>query len=256
MRKKNALVLALIMLGGLSASHIPASAQTPPSAKEIAAYTGLHAAAHRGDARRIIRLLAGGANANAVDGNGRTPLHVAAFAGKHAAMRALAKGGSNPRALDKQLYDTVTIAAVADDLRTMQVALEIGGSPREITSIYGGTALIAAAHLGHYLIIDQLIRAGAPRDHVNNLGWTALLEAVILGDGGQRHTISVEMLVATGARHDLADKDGVTPLEHARRRGYTTMVNILEAMANSAPHTGKLEPRIKRFKLPDPAPAN
>lgn len=143
-------------------------------------------------------------------------------------MRELAKAGADPRALDGQSYDAITIAAVADDLETMRIALAIGGDARAITSPYRGTALIAAAHLGHDGVVRELIAAGAPLDHVNNLGWTALIEAVILGDGGPRHVETVRALAGAGARRDLADRDGVTPLEHARRRGYAAMVALLQ----------------------------
>ncbi|MDH5246911.1 MAG: ankyrin repeat domain-containing protein, partial [Betaproteobacteria bacterium] len=64
-------------------------------------------------------------------------------------------------------------------------------------------------------------------DHVNNLGWTALLEAVILGDGGPAHTEIVRLLVARGANVNRTDRDGVGPLAHAQRRGYTGMIEIL-----------------------------
>lgn len=222
------LTISALVLAALGAMPLAANAQTPPSAGEVAAYTGLHAAAHKGDANEIARLIAGGAAVDAKDSNDRSPLHVATFAGKHAAMRALAKGGANPRALDRQLYDPITIAAVADDLPTMKVALEIGGNPREITSIYVGTALIAAAHLGHDGVVRELIRAGAPLDHVNNLGWTALIEAVILGKGGPRHVATVKALVEAKARRDLADRSGATPLDLARQRGYTEMVKLLQ----------------------------
>lgn len=207
---------------------VPAAAQTPPSPAEIAAYTGLHQAAQNGDAAEIARLIAARADPNGRDGAGRTPLHVATFARRHEVMRALVKGGADPRAQENRKYDTVTIAAVADDLATMKVALEIGGSARDITSVYTGTALIAAAHLGHDEVVKELIRAGAPLDHVNNLHWTALIEAVILGDGGPRHTECVRALVAAGARRDLADRDGITPLEHARRRGYAEMARLMQ----------------------------
>jgi uncharacterized protein len=64
-------------------------------------------------------------------------------------------------------------------------------------------------------------------NHVNRLGWTALLEAVILGDGGAAHTEIVRLLLAHGADPRIADRDGVTALEHARRRGYGGMVQLL-----------------------------
>ncbi len=206
----------------------PVSAQTPPSAAEAAAYTGLHAAAHAGDVAAIRRLAGAGEAREARDGNGRTPLHVATFAKKPAAVTALIEAGANTAALDNQRYDAVTIAAVADDEATLAALLKAGASAKLTTSIYGGTALIAAAHLGHDGVVRQLIAAGAPLDHVNNLHWTALIEAVILGDGGRRHQATVEALLKAGARRDLADRGGITPLEHARRRGYAEMVRMLE----------------------------
>ncbi|MNG24390.1 Ankyrin repeats (3 copies) [compost metagenome] len=77
-----------------------------------------------------------------------------------------------------------------------------------------------------------LIDAGVDVNHLNRLHWTALMEAIVLSDGGPRHVEIVEMLVKAGADVNIADKDGVTPLAHARERGYTAMVKILEAAGN------------------------
>jgi ankyrin repeat protein len=205
-----------------------AGAQTPPSADEVRRYTGLHRAAARGDAAEIARLIARRADPNARDQNGRTPLHVAVFGSHAAAARALVRGGANPNALDAQRYDIVTIAAVKDDVAMVRLAVALGASARNITSPYDGTALIAAAHLGHDGVVRELIKAGAPLDHVNNLGWTAVMEAVILGSGGRRHVATLRALVEAGANVKIADRQGVTPLGHARSRGYREMVVILE----------------------------
>ena len=75
----------------------------------------------------------------------------------------------------------------------------------------------------------ELIRAGAPLDHINNLGWTALIEAVILGNGGPRHSEAVRALLEAGANPKIADRNGTTPLQHARQRGYAQMVTLIEA---------------------------
>ena len=163
-----------------------AQAQVAPAPAEVAAYTGLFAAAARGDAAEIAKLAAAGAAVNARDAYGRTPLHVAAYARRHDAMRALAKAGADPNALERDRYDIVTIAAVADDVGTLDVALAIGCKATNVTSRYDGTALIAAAHLGHDEVVQRLIKADAPLDHVNNLGWTALIESIVLGNGGPR----------------------------------------------------------------------
>ena len=205
----------------------PAGAQAPPSAAERARYTGLLAAADRGDTA-VRSLTAGGINPDEPDAHGRTPLHVAAHGGHHEAMRALVAAGADPNALDRDRYDIVTIAAVAGDVRTLETALALGASARSVTSRYDGTALIAAAHLGHADVVRTLIQAGAPLDHVNNLGWTALIESIVLGDGGARHTDTLTALVTAGADVNLADRGGRTPLALARARGHDTMARVLE----------------------------
>src|SRR5437764_8837726 len=174
---------------------VPAAAQIPPGATEVAAYRGLHAAAASGDAAEIPRLIAAGDKADVVDDHRRTPLHVAAHFGHQATAQALLRGGANPNALDAQQYDIVTIAAVNNDVPMLKLALAGGCDPKAITSPYQGTALIAAAHLGHAEVVRVLIAAGAPLDHVKNLGWTALIESVVLGDGRRNHTDTLEALV-------------------------------------------------------------
>ncbi|MBL8311392.1 MAG: ankyrin repeat domain-containing protein [Burkholderiales bacterium] len=207
----------------------PATAQTAPSATEASRYRGLHAAAQRGDAAEIRRLVAAGSDLNAREGYGRTPLHVATFARQREAVRALLALGANPSLLENDRYDAVTIAAVADDEETLRVLLTGGASAKLTTSRYDGTALIAAAHLGHDGVVRQLIAAGAPLDHVNNLHWTAVIEAIVLGDGGRRHQATLKALLDAGASTRLSDRQGTTPLALARARGYGEMVTMLLA---------------------------
>ena len=207
---------------------LPAMAQVGPSAAEIAAFTGLHAAAQKGDVAQIEKLVAGKADLNARASNGRTPLHVATFARQRAVIQALAKAGANLNLLENDLYDGITIASVADDEETLRVLLALGASAKLTTSRYDGTALIAAAHLGHDGVVRQLIQAGAPLDHVNNLHWTAVIEAIVLGDGGKRHQATLKALIDARANLQLKDRTGTTPLQLARSRGYLEMVKILE----------------------------
>ena len=207
---------------------LPAAAQVPPIPAEAAQYQGLHAAAHRGDTAKIERLAAAGANPNARDAHGRTPLHVAAFARQRGAIRALAKAGADLHLLENDRYDGVTIASVADDEDTLRVLLQLGASAKLTTSRYDGTALIAAAHLGHDGVVRQLIAAGAPLDQVNNLHWTAVIESIVLGNGGARHQATLKALIEAGANLQLTDRQGNTPLQLARSRGYGEMVKMLE----------------------------
>jgi uncharacterized protein len=223
-RSAAGLLLVAAALGPLAADSL---AQVPPSPQEHAAYTGLHAAAHRGDVAAIARLATPSSLA-ARDGHGRTALHVATFAGRADAVAALIRAGADTGALEAGRYDAVTIAAVADDEAVLRVLLAMGASAKLVTSRYDGTALIAAAHLGHDGVVGQLIAAGAPLDHVNNLHWTALIEAIVLGDGGVRHQATVRALLDAGADPRIADREGRTPVQLARARGYDAMVAMLE----------------------------
>lgn len=219
----------LLLAAACGLGTVTASAQVGPTPAEAARYSGLHAAAHKGDVAQITRLAAARADLNARDGNDRTPLHVATFAKQREAVRALVKAGADINLLENDRYDGVTIASVADDEETLRVLLSLGASARQVTSRYDGTALIAAAHLGHDGVVRQLIAAGAPLDHVNNLHWTAVIESIVLGNGGARHQATLKALVDARANLQLKDRQGATPLQLARTRGYGEMARMLES---------------------------
>jgi ankyrin repeat protein len=219
------LILAGLVV--LATSHF-AAAQNPPSREDLAIYAGLHEAAAKGDVAAIERLIAEGEKPNIQDSHSRTPLLVAAYMKQNDAIRALLKVGANPNAMDIDQYDIVTIAAVKNDVAMLKIALDGGASAKNVTSRYQGTALIAAAHLGHVEAVQMLIAAKAPLNHVNNLGWTALMEAIVLGNGDARHIAVVRALVEAGCDVNIADRGGLTPLQHARRRGFSEMARILE----------------------------
>lgn len=209
----------------IAATHT-AQAQVPPSASQIASYTGILLAAHEGDPAALREHLTPEAM-EMTDSYGRTAVHIAAHASHEAIIAALGEAGADMNRLEHDRYDAVTIAAVADDPAMLEAALAAGNKATNITSIYDGTALIAAAHLGHHEVVRILIGAGAPLDHVNNLGWTAMIEAVVLGDGGPDHQKTLQHLIDAGADASIADRQGRTPLDLARNRGYAKMVEML-----------------------------
>jgi len=221
-------VWPLVIFMAMTTLATSAQAQVAPSATEAARFTGLHAAAHKGDMVQLEKLLTGGVQVNARDSFGRTAVHIAAHARKRDVLHRLAQAGAQLELLENDRYDAVTIAAVADDEATLKVLLALGASARLTTSRYDGTALIAASHLGHDGVVKQLIAAGAPLDHVNNLHWTALIESIVLGDGGIRHQNVLQALLAAGASTRLTDREGNTPLALAKTRGFTAMVFLLE----------------------------
>ena len=120
--------------------------------------------------------------------------------------------------------------------RTEIIAMMLPRTPDlTIRNRFGGNALIPACERAHVEAVPLLLKAGIDVNHVNNLGWTCLLEIVILGDGGQRHQDVARLVLAAGADSNLADKDGVTPLDHARRRGQREVATIIEAAGGRVP---------------------
>ena len=91
----------------------------------------------------------------------------------------------------------------------------------------------ADANLTHPEVVRELLKTRIAVDHVNRLGWTALLETVILTDGGPTHQDILAQLIAAGADLNLKDGEGISPLIHAKQRGYAAMVKMLAAAGAS-----------------------
>ncbi|MGL4242298.1 MAG: ankyrin repeat domain-containing protein, partial [Beijerinckiaceae bacterium] len=102
------------------------------------------------------------------------------------------------------------------------------GPDLSIRNRFGGNALIPACERAHVDAIRVLLTTTIDVNHVNNLGWTCLLEIVILGNGGAGHQEATRLVLAAGADPNLADKDGITPLAHARSKGQVDVARMIE----------------------------
>jgi uncharacterized protein len=187
----------------------------------------LIAAAGQGDLAAVKDLLAQGASVYASNERGVTALIAAAYQNHLEVARLLIEAGADVNVQDNTRQSAYLIPTADGYLEFLKLTLQAGADVHSLDS-YNGTGLIRAADRGHVEIIEELLKTDIAIDHVNRLGWTALLEAIILGDGGPRHTEVVRLLVQAGADVNLADGDGVTPLAHARQRGFEEMVAILE----------------------------
>lgn len=187
----------------------------------------LIAAAERGDTTAVLQLLADGAAIDAQDARGRTPV-MAATHGNHAkTVQALIRAGADINIRDNRLDNPFLYAGAEGLLDILNLTIDAGADTK-LTNRFGGTALIPAAERGHVAVVETLLtRTDVAVNHINNLGWTALLEAIILSDGGMAHQRIVQLLVAHGADVTIADSGGVTPVRHARARGFTEIERIL-----------------------------
>ncbi len=189
----------------------------------------LASAAERGDLSAVERLLEEGASVENRDDSGRTALVAAAYENHLEVARKLIEAGADVNVKDdtEQSAYLISTSEVGNDPRLLRLTLRNGADVESLDS-YNGTGLIRASERGYAEIVKELLKTDIDVDHVNNLEWTALLEAIILGDGGSQHTEVVRLLVDSGADVNLADGDGVTPLEHARKSDYKEIVQILE----------------------------
>jgi ankyrin repeat protein len=186
-------------------------------------------AARIGDVETVRSLLGGDTGTEIRDPDGRTPLLLATRRDEVEIARLLIEAGADVNAKDT-IRDTPFLYAGAEGRDAiLRLILATGRADLRDTNRYGGVALIPAAHHGHPSTVRILLETDIDVDHINDLGWTALIEAVILSDGGPVHQEIVGLLVDAGADPRIADRDGVTPLEHARKHGFREMAERIEA---------------------------
>ena len=208
------------------ASLAPFGTQAQPSVAPFP--SRLHAAAARGDLNAVLEALGSGENVDRRDNHGRTALLLAVEGGHTGIARALMeRGGSvNAQASNQDTPWLLAGALGRTDILDLMLAREPDLS---IRNRFGGNALIPACEQGHVDTVRLLTtKSRIDVNHINNLGWTCLLEIVILGDGGRRHQDATRLVMAAGADPNISDKEGVTPLAHARRRGQLGIAMLIE----------------------------
>lgn len=152
------------------------------------------------DGQLISELIKGGLNVNekakytmGAALKGVTPLLYASRLGRKEIVEQLIKAGANPRIVDWTMKSTV---------------------------------LHKAGYTGQPQIIPQLIEAGAEIDAQGAYnGYTALHDATWHG-----HSEAAKMLIENGAKTNLKGLDGNTPLDLAKKYGYTDIQKLLESV--------------------------
>jgi len=186
----------------------------------------LFVAASRNDATAILTALEKGVDIETRDAAGCSALLKATHHNAIEGARILIDAGANVNAMDNIGDSPYLYAGAEGRLEILRMTLEHGA---DLTSVnrYGGTALIPAAHHGHVETVRELLKTKTDIDRVNYPGWTALLEAIILGDGSLTYIEIVQLLVDADADVNIADGDGVLPLDHSLERGYLEITEIL-----------------------------
>ncbi len=156
-------------------------------------------------------------------------------------IRSLIEQGADINTQDSEGRTATMIATYNNDVETAKILIEAGAdvniqddmknSPflyASITNRYGGTALIPASEHGYVEVIKELLtKTDIDVNHVNDLGWTALLEAIILNNGDGKQQETVKLLIDHGADVNIPDNGSMTPIQHAREKGFKEIEQIL-----------------------------
>ena len=154
---------------------------------------------------RVRRSLEQGLDVNKADPDGRTALMMAAFEG----------------------YTEV-----------VEVLLDHGAEVDRI-DVSGRSALMYASSGPFPQTVELLIENAAEVNRADTTeGWTALMFAAAEG-----HRLVVEILLGHGADIELTDEDGDAAIDHARERGQTDIVDLLESWPGQT---------LKSLTLPSP----
>ncbi|USK36194.1 ankyrin repeat domain-containing protein [Bacillus sp. F19] len=187
----------------------------------------LFQSAKRGETDTVIRLIKEGVNINAQDSNGQTATMIATYNNDVKTAKVLIEAGADVNIRDEMKNNPFLYAGAEGYIDILKLTIKAGADPT-ITNRYGGTALIPASEHGYVNVIKELLtNTDTDVNHVNNLGWTALLEAIILNDGDEKQQQTVQLLIDYGADVNIPDKNNVTPLQHAREKGFKEIEKIL-----------------------------
>jgi len=187
----------------------------------------LHDAVLAGDIARVNALITSGAAVDEKNRSGETALLLAVKHDRTAIAKSLMAAGASINARAKNKDTPWLLAGAAGRTEIVRAMIPLGPD-LSIRNRYGGNALIPACERGHVETIKLLLTTAIDVDHVNNLGWTCLLEIVILGDGGPRHVEAARLVLDAGANPNIADKEGISPLAHARAKGQAEVAALIE----------------------------
>lgn len=187
--------------------------------------TVMHWVALRGEYTAEL-LVKAGARVNVKDDLGMTPLHLAAAARNTDIMKYLVALGADPDELDSK--GSTPLHLCVPDYWTSEALLSLGADPNIRADMDADFVVIEVwdnrIRHGYYPYIIGI--------HIADYkGWTPLHGGTAMGNEAY-----VKLLLEFGARVDIKDEKGRTPLDIARLEGHSNIVTVLEEWTKEHPH--------------------
>ena len=185
-------------------------------------------AAAAGDLTTVEAHLAAGVDIDVINRRRQTAILLAAMNKHYDLVERLIALGADIDCQDETQLNPFLFGCINNDLRLVRIMLAAGTDLDRYTR-FGGVGIHPAAEKGYLELVQELVKTDININHTNWVGWTPLLEAIVLRDGGPVQQEIVRVLLEHGASPHLTDKYGKTPLELARKLGYTEIANLLVA---------------------------
>lgn len=170
-------------------------------------------------------LLSRGADVNATDDQGWTPLHIAASNMALETIKKLLKHGARLDLKDK-IAGRTPIWMALDRMHVDSVILLLTSESASHRKSGGWTPLHRAAELGNMELITKLLDMGVAIDATSDLNLSALHLACCIHPEAQA-LVTSKLLVDRGAKVDIRNDKGETPLMFATSRGYQSVCESL-----------------------------
>ncbi len=187
-------------------------------------YTPLQLAARSGFQPMVEYLLSKGAEVNFQSSDGYTPLKEAVTYRKAAMAEMLIAKGADINFVDTSGASILYYAAQAGDQTLVKLLLSKKVALEQKTVAGGWTPFLIAASYGFHPIVTLLAEAGADVNaRETTSGKTALFYLIPSGN-----VTTIKLLLDKGAKIDMSDNAGDTPLLLAKRLGQQAVIDLLE----------------------------
>jgi ankyrin repeat protein len=168
-------------------------------------------------------LIHAGADVNVMDLQNATALINAAEHGSTEIVALLLHSGARVNIFTENNFTPLIIASAHGHLESVQKLVEAGATV-DLKHPDGVTALMYASAAGHVDVVEYLISSGSDVNAIHSMGGTALLETTAAPLSSQNTDRIVLALLDAGARVDVADDEGITPLISASATGNEKLI--------------------------------